>query len=279
MFFNASCLTKLLSHSEADVLLEAIDILDEREAEEGHQELAPYGFELAGSGPGSSLTSPINTPLPSPGSESSSSTFSDTPSASTSLTSSTFSGPVSRKWTAYAAMHRPNRILAPERLILELELINQSPDLNDVAPAKEGGDSFKTNTDKDDYEEDLAVTEEDLWESTVPNAAPLKEMVRLKRRREREILRRVQMAQLAKEGGEDRNNTLIEEKSLRQRDDQVARESHLHVVQLLGQVEDQLGRATDLTSFYKITAGVFKELSEFDRAMIYQVSHFSFIHI
>lgn len=243
-FFNASCLTELLEESEADTLLESIEILDEREAEEeGTQEFAPYGFELSGSGPGSSTIT-------------------------SSSSSSSSTNAVVRHWTAYAALHRPNRILAPERLILELELIDQSSNYNqedtmspelgktslDEAVEGRGGeksDSIVTPLEfESELEEGTEITadiveasEEDVYESTVAIAIPLKEMVRLKRRRGREITRRAQAGEVDPAG-------------LRQRDDQVARDSHLHVVQLLGQVEDQLARAQDLNSFYKVSSRV-----------------------
>lgn len=239
-FFKAKCLTNLLELSESDILLESIEILDEREEEEeeGNQEFSPYGFELSGSGPGSTSSSSM---------------------------SSTGNATV-RNWTAYAALHRPNRILAPERLILELELIDQSssnsnnnnsnssksPELKKSSLEEEQAEIEVSNSNSPSTEQVIEpseilsdvveATEEDVYESTVAIAIPLKEMVRLKRRREREMTRRAQAGE----------SEIVDAASLRQRDDQVARDSHLHVVQLLGQVEDQLARAQDLTSFYKV---------------------------
>lgn len=44
----------------------------------------------------------------------------------------------------------------------------------------------------------------------------------------------------------------------------------MDIVGLLSQINDQLARTDDLETFLQITASIFKELTEFDRAMVYQ---------
>jgi light-regulated signal transduction histidine kinase (bacteriophytochrome) len=46
--------------------------------------------------------------------------------------------------------------------------------------------------------------------------------------------------------------------------------SGMTVFQVLGQVNEQLARAEDLDTFLKISVGLVKELTGFDRVMIYQ---------
>ncbi|BGP26717.1 hypothetical protein JCM10295v2_005674 [Rhodotorula toruloides] len=146
------------------------------------------------------------------------------------------------EWICHAAIHRPNRTLQPKRVILELELVEDQ--VNPLAtvssepftPDERGGMA----TDEEYGENGINPTEADLIESTVSIAKPLRILARHRSTRMRRRKR-------SRQGLEE-----------------------MDVVGLLSQINDQLGKAGDLETFLKVTVGVFKELTEFDRVMIYQ---------
>jgi hypothetical protein len=139
------------------------------------------------------------------------------------------------EWRAYCAVHRPDRIKFPNRAILELELMD---DL--LNPLTTESELPSTQEEKGGMESCgiLQPTEDDLLLSTVSLVKPLRALARLKVKRAR--------------GGS-------------------ATSTEMDVVALLSQINEQMAKADDLQSFLKITAGVLKELTEFDRVMVYQV--------
>lgn len=143
------------------------------------------------------------------------------------------------EWRAYCAIHRPDRLNHPTRAILELELMD---DL--LNPLSAESEIPATAEEKGGMESCGIVepTEQDLLLSTVSLVKPLRALARSKAKRAR--------------GGSSGN-------------------SDLDVVALLSQINEQMSKADDLQSFLKITAGVLKELTDFDRVMVYQVCHFS----
>ncbi|TKA54005.1 hypothetical protein B0A53_03287 [Rhodotorula sp. CCFEE 5036] len=211
--FRAKCFSELLSEDETDVLLDAIDALDERDADETNEEVGPYTFILSGQGePGSGTTDAH---------------------ARDRL-----------QWSCHAAIHRPNPTQQPERLILELELVDdqvnplQTRSQEPLTPDERGG----LGNPEDYGENGINPTEEELIESTVSIIKPLRQLTR--NRNARSSRRRGRGA--------------------RRTDDDV------DVVGLLSQINDQLSKADDLDVFLKIVAGIFRELTEFDRVMVYQ---------
>ncbi|GAA6008926.1 uncharacterized protein JCM10292_006565 [Rhodotorula paludigena] len=146
------------------------------------------------------------------------------------------------EWTCHAAIHRPDRARQPKRVILELELMDdQFNPLTTVSSEPISSDERGGMGNPEDYGENgINPTEADLIESTVSIAKPLRMLARHKTTRTR------------------RRNP--QRRSLEEMD----------VVGLLSQINDQLAKTDDLETFLKITAGVFKELTEFDRVMIYQ---------
>lgn len=206
-------MSELFSEEETDVLLDAIDALDERDADETNEEVGPYTFILSGQG--------------EPGSGASDAHARDR-----------------LQWSCHAAIHRPNPTQQPERLILELELVDdqvnplQTKSQEPLTPDERGG----LGNSEDYGENGINPTEEELIESTVSIIKPLRQLTR--NRNTRSSRRRGRGA--------------------RRTDDD------LDVVGLLSQINDQLSKADNLEVFLKIVAGIFRELTEFDRVMVYQ---------
>ncbi|BGP34373.1 hypothetical protein JCM10296v2_006192 [Rhodotorula toruloides] len=146
------------------------------------------------------------------------------------------------EWVCHAAIHRPNRTLQPKRIILELELVeDQVNPLSTVSSEPFTPDERGGMGKPEEYGENgINPTEADLIESTVSIAKPLRILARHRSTR----MRRRKRSRQGLEG--------------------------MDVVGLLSQINDQLGKADGLETFLKVTVGVFKELTEFDRVMIYQ---------
>ncbi|GAA6057033.1 hypothetical protein JCM3770_005219 [Rhodotorula araucariae] len=145
------------------------------------------------------------------------------------------------EWTCHAAIHRPSPQAQPKRLVLELELVDdQVNPLTTVSsepysPDERGGMQDHAGQG----ENGINPTEADLVESTVSIAKPLRILARNKSSR-------------------------LKRRKVRRAHDE------MDVVSLLSQINDQLSKTDELETFLKITAGVFKELTEFDRVMVYQ---------
>ncbi|GAA5993889.1 hypothetical protein JCM5350_001586 [Sporobolomyces pararoseus] len=148
------------------------------------------------------------------------------------------------EWTCHAAVHRPARQTRPKLVVLELELVDdQLNPLNTVPDEPMTADERVGFAEPEMYGEKGLInpSESDLLESTVSLAKPLRVLARAKatqaRRRNRQASRAM---------------------------------GEMDVLGLLGQINEQLGKADDLASFLKVVAGVFRELTEFDRVMVYQ---------
>ncbi|GAA6061898.1 hypothetical protein JCM10212_004716 [Sporobolomyces blumeae] len=148
------------------------------------------------------------------------------------------------EWTCHAAVHRPARSTRPKLIVLELELVDdQLNPLNTVPDEPMTEDERVGFAEPEAYGEKGVInpSEAELIESTVSLAKPLRVLARAKatqaRRRNRQASRAM---------------------------------GEMDILGLLGQINEQLGKAEDLASFLKIVAGVFRELTEFDRVMVYQ---------
>ncbi|KPV74094.1 uncharacterized protein RHOBADRAFT_28493 [Rhodotorula graminis WP1] len=209
--FKVKCLTDVLSEDEGDALRDAIDALDERDEDPGNDEAGPYTFTLSGRG--------------NPG------TAQDDAQSRARL-----------EWTCHAAIHRPSPERQPKRLVLELELVDDqvnpltTESSEPVATEDRGG---MVDVAGEDPNNGINPSEDDLIESTVSIARPLRMLARGK-------------------------STRVRRRKVRRGLDD------LDVVGLLSQINDQLSKTDELETFLKITAGVFKELTEFDRVMVYQ---------
>ncbi|KAK4047468.1 hypothetical protein OIV83_005380 [Microbotryomycetes sp. JL201] len=202
--FKVKSFSHVLSDAEADVLADAVDMLDERDEDPDDDEVGPVYFELVGQGlPGSDPndTSPDNQNR--------------------------------LQWQAHCALHRPDRQNQPRRLILELELMDDqinplsTEDVEAIPFDERGGMQYHGNVNP---------TEEDLAASTISMVKPLRALTRSRNRR----------SQRKKQS------------------------SDTDVVGLLSQINEQLGKATDLASFMKLVASIFAELTQFTRCMVYQ---------
>ncbi|GAA5912180.1 uncharacterized protein JCM6883_000588 [Sporobolomyces salmoneus] len=148
------------------------------------------------------------------------------------------------EWTCHAAVHRPARQTRPKLVVLELELVDdQLNPLNTVPDEPMTADERVGFAEPEMYGEKGLInpSEADLLESTVSLAKPLRVLARAKASQARRRNRHASRAM-----------------------------GEMDVLGLLGQINEQLGKAEDLASFLKIVAGVFRELTEFDRVMVYQ---------
>ncbi|KAM0791116.1 hypothetical protein ACM66B_004403 [Microbotryomycetes sp. NB124-2] len=118
----------------------------------------------------------------------------------------------------------------PRRFVLELELVDDQ-----VNPLTTMSEDVLPEERGGISEHGMDPTEEELLESTVSIIRPLRALTRVKRSRR------------TKRG-----------------------QPHVDVVALLTQVTDQLNKTDDLSTFLKIVACIFKEITQFDRCMVYQ---------
>ena len=274
-FFKARCLTDFMTVDEADALRDALDSLDERDEDPDEVDTGPLNFQLSGFGiPGSSVdhgppgvdeggTIPPGLAGTSRRQRTAYARFSNAQSGRF-------------EWSCWAAIHRPARHTQSRRVILELEHIDdQINPLSTVPPptppaptsgtsatdsteipaglvdeaARTGsskpapGQLYPPNDEREGISE-VQPSEEDLLQSTVSLVKPLRALARLKGRR-----------------------------NARRAGTTARQPSEVDIVQLLQQINEQLQQADDLEVFLKTTVGVFRELTEFDRAMCYQVRH------
>ncbi|ORY73094.1 hypothetical protein BCR35DRAFT_281817 [Leucosporidium creatinivorum] len=201
--FRLPSLTAIFDEDEVDILLEALDTLDERDSDPHETERGPITFTLSGQGqPGGTVDSR--------------------------------DGEGRLAWQAHCALHRPNRGKQPNRAVLELELVDDSINpLSTVSSEPIAEDERGGMSQRGDHGND--PTEEELLESTVSMIKPLRALARVR-------------TKSAKRNGR----------------------AEVDVVSLLAQINEQLDRAQDLQTFLKTVAAIMKDLSEFDRCMIYQ---------
>lgn len=184
-FFKATSFSAFLTEDEADTLAEALEILDERDEDAGNTETGPHNFQLSGFGvPG--------TGDDGPGSES------------------------RAEWTAYGALHRPDRVKYPLRAILELELMEDH-----LSPLTTVSEKPSTAEEKGGMPSCgiIEPTEQELLLSTVSLVKPLRALTRHKNKKAR--------------GGK-------------------ASSSEMDVVGLLSQINEQMAKADDLETFLKV---------------------------
>lgn len=133
-------------------------------------------------------------------------------------------------WDAYAALYRPSPATRPKLHILELELME---DL--INPLKTVSEEPATGEEREGlpYDELVDPSPADLMESTVSLVKPLRALARSRNKRRR--------------AGSTANADEIDERDF---------------VDLLSQINDQLGRAEDLKMFAKLIVGVFREITE-----------------
>ncbi|KAK4046723.1 hypothetical protein OIO90_006454 [Microbotryomycetes sp. JL221] len=253
VLFDATSFTIFLTSDSTDVFLDAIDALEDSDpisktssdeesiqssinSEQQQQETSskslphPEHFRL-------SIVPGCDQPNLSRSSsdESQSTSNSDQSRSSTTTTSI----------NVYASLHRPDPIKQPNRTILELELVDDVRN-----PLKTDRDvSSPQELDKDRRLHDnpiehsstttrttgstttgMDATAEEIYKSTVSLMKPIRALNRKRTRRDSEI----------------------------------------NMVQLVFQIEEQLRKAKGLETFLSVTAGIFKELTGFDRSMILQ---------
>ncbi|KAM0747420.1 hypothetical protein T439DRAFT_329151 [Meredithblackwellia eburnea MCA 4105] len=140
-------------------------------------------------------------------------------------------------WICHCAIHRPDPVRKPKRFVIEMEPVEDLVNPVKVTPEE----SMEDRGGMERYGGEENPSEEDILESTVSLTQPLRALARYKSKVKRTNKRR------------------------RRSDD-----DSLDVVSLLTQINEQLSKTDDLETFLKIVAGIFKEVTEFDRSMIYQ---------
>ncbi|KAK4047467.1 hypothetical protein OIV83_005379 [Microbotryomycetes sp. JL201] len=145
----------------------------------------------------------------------------------------------------YASLHRPDPVKQPNRTLLELELVDDTrnplrTDRRLVSPEELDKDRRLHDggyvNDEGDHDRSGSATSgmdstaEEIYRSTVSLMKPIRALNRKRARRDSEI----------------------------------------NMVQLVFQIEEQLRKAKGLETFLSVTAGIFKELTGFDRAMVMQ---------
>jgi len=130
------------------------------------------------------------------------------------------------EWTCHAAVHRPTRKTRPNLVVLELELVDdQLNPLNTIPDEPMTEDERVGFAEPEMYGEKGVInpTEAELLESTVSLAKPLRVLARAKATQAR---RRNKQASRAM--------------------------GEMDILGLLGQINEQLGKAEDLASFLKV---------------------------
>lgn len=171
------------------MLLDHLDNLDDRDADPSDLDASPVTFTLSGEG--------------QPGTDTS--------------TDAHASGRL--EWTAHCALHRPDRKGQPQRAVLELELVD---DLLSVPRQPGVYDERLGMPPTSPEDEGSRPSPEELAESTISLAKPLRALARLRKRAA---------------GGR-----------------RTVRDADVDVVALLGQINEQLNRAEDLQVFLKVRA-------------------------
>ena len=193
--FGQQCFTDVLVEEEADLFRDAIDAAQE---EEMLKESGPHHFDLSGEGvPGSGLDGRDSI----------------------------------AEWSCWCVVHRPSPVTRPELYLIEFEL--QDDPLN--PPYTELQELPNEDERTGLAGEPYAPTAEDLFESTVSSAKPLRTMTSTRRPGPR-------------------------------------RKRNMNVFQMLNHVTDQLAKADSLHACLKMCVSVIKDLTGYDRVMIYQVS-------
>jgi hypothetical protein len=146
------------------------------------------------------------------------------------------------EWRCHAAIHRPDRLNQPQRVVLELELIDDQfassssfiafPSCTDHHSSQNPISTAESEpytaeeqvglAGDGDFDGGINPTHEDLMESTVSIVRPLRTLAR------------------------------IREKQRRKGRKQSSRVGEMDVVGLLGQINDQMSRAEDLETFLKV---------------------------
>lgn len=206
--------------------MDALQGLDERDADPTNSEHGPVIFQISGQGqPGTDLSTEAGASAP-------------------------------LQWTAHAALHRPkHNDPTRQRAILELEAVEDTFHPLATICSEPIAEDERGGMPKVNGQSGMAPTPEELHESTVSLIKPLRAMAKLRDKRSG-----------SKKAGE------------------------VDVVGLLAQINEQLNRADDLKTFLKVcgasegsmrlgadsfapvqtVAAVFKDLSDFDRCMVYQ---------
>jgi len=140
-------------------------------------------------------------------------------------------GPFSHtEWSCWCAAHRPDPVARPRLVIIEFELENDEVNPPSTVAYEPVDEDDRGGVAGKPYE----PTEQDLLESTTSINKPLRALARLRRK------------------GKDFSGDSIE------------------VLSILSQLNTQFDTADDLPTFLKMAVGLVRELTGFDRVMIYK---------
>lgn len=140
-------------------------------------------------------------------------------------------GPLSHaEWSCWCAAHRPDPASRPRLVVIEFELENDELNPPTTVSIEPFQDDERGGVAGKPYE----PTEQDLIESTMSINKPLRALARLRRK------------------GKDFSGDSVE------------------VLSILTQVNNQFDKAEDLPTFLKMSVGLVRELTGFDRVMVYK---------
>ncbi|KAI7942870.1 hypothetical protein MJO29_012714 [Puccinia striiformis f. sp. tritici] len=140
-------------------------------------------------------------------------------------------GPYSHaEWSCWCAAHRPDPITRPRLVVIEFELENDELNPPTTVSAEPVDEDDRGGVAGKPYE----PTEQDLIESTMSINKPLRALARLRRK------------------GKDFSGDSVE------------------VLSILSQLNNQFDKAEDMPTFLKMAVGLVRELTGFDRVMIYK---------
>ncbi|WAQ91370.1 hypothetical protein PtA15_14A253 [Puccinia triticina] len=140
-------------------------------------------------------------------------------------------GPMSHtEWSCWCAAHRPDPVGRPRLVIIEFELENDELNPPSTVSVEPVDEDDRGGVAGKPYE----PTEQDLIESTMSINKPLRALARLRRK------------------GKDFSGDSVE------------------VLSILSQLNNQFDKADDMPTFLKMAIGLVRELTGFDRVMIYK---------
>ncbi|OAV93269.1 hypothetical protein PTTG_00885 [Puccinia triticina 1-1 BBBD Race 1] len=140
-------------------------------------------------------------------------------------------GPMSHtEWSCWCAAHRPDPVGRPRLVIIEFELENDELNPPSTVSVEPVDEDDRGGVAGKPYE----PTEQDLIESTMSISKPLRALARLRRK------------------GKDFSGDSVE------------------VLSILSQLNNQFDKADDMPTFLKMAVGLVRELTGFDRVMIYK---------
>lgn len=146
--FRLPSLTAIFDEDEVDVLLDALETLDARDADPHDTDRGPITFTLSGQGQLG--------------------------------TANSRDGEGQLAWQVHCALHRPNRAKQPNRAVLELELVDDTSNPPSTVSSEPIAEDERGGMAQQTGEHGTNPTTEELLESTVSVIRPLRALARVR---------------------------------------------------------------------------------------------------